>query len=237
MAEVLEDKIQSLLEKRTELADRLANLEALKAETNARVYKKIKSDYEEQLSVVLTGISEQRGTLENSVDDLTARIEEKETLHTRLSDGVDELQIRARLREFDENDNDFQKELDDAVAERNTTADELDKLRSELADLNKVLRDVDDATSGAPARAAAAGGQKTAKAQEPIEELEELEIDEEPELVEEEGAAEESEGVACPSCNYVNPPQKLFCEECGAALDDDSEIDEEFDLIDDDLDL
>jgi len=43
--------------------------------------------------------------------------------------------------------------------------------------------------------------------------------------------------VACPSCNYINPPQKLFCEECGAALDDDSEIDEEFDLIDDDLDL
>jgi chromosome segregation ATPase len=235
MAEVLEDKIQSLLARRTELADRLDNLESLKAETNARVYKKIKADYEEQLNVVLSGISEQRGSLESSVAGLSSQIDEKEELHTKLSDGVDELQIRARLREFDENDNDFQQELDDAVAERNQTADELDKLRSELADLNKVLRDVDDATSGAPP--AAAADDEPADEEEEIEELEELEIDEEPDIVEDEGAGEEAEGVACPSCNYVNPPQKLFCEECGAALDDDSEIDEEFDLIDDDLDL
>ncbi len=233
MAEVLEDKIQSLLARRTELVDRLDNLEALKAETNARVYRKIKGDYEEQLNIVLGGISEQRGSLESSVGDLTSGIEEKETLHTNLSDGVDELQIRARLREYDENDNDFQKELDDAVAERNRTADELDKLRNELADLNKVLRDVDDATTGRAATAPAA----EEPVEDEIEELEELEIDDEPDIVDVEAAEEESEGVKCPSCSYVNPPQKLFCEECGAALDDDSEIDEEFDLIDDDLDL
>jgi len=235
MAEVLEDKIQSLLARRTELVDRLDNLEALKAETNARVYRKIKGDYEEQLNIVLGGISEQRGSLESSVGGLTSSIEEKETLHTDLSDGVDELQIRARLREYDENDNDFQKELDDAVAERNRTADELDKLRNELADLNKVLRDVDDATTGSAATAAPAADEPDVE--DVIEELEELEIDDEPEIIDGEEAAEESEGVTCPSCSYVNPPQKLFCEECGAALDDDSEIDEEFDLIDDDLDL
>ncbi len=234
MAEVLEDKIQSLLSRRTELVDRLDNLEALKAETNARVYRKIKGDYEDQLNIVLSGISEQRGSLESSVGGLTSKIEEKETLHTDLSDGVDELQIRARLREYDENDNEFQKELDDAVEERNRTADELDKLRNELADLNKVLRDVDDATPGSAATAPAAD---EPDAEDEIEELEELEIDDEPEIIGGEEAVEESEGVTCPSCSYVNPPQKLFCEECGAALDDDSEIDEEFDLIDNDLDL
>jgi prefoldin subunit 5 len=235
MAEVLEDKIQSLLARRTELGDRLDNLEALKADTNARVYRKIKGDYEEQLNIVLSGIAEQRGSLESSVHGLTSKIDEMETLHTNLSDGVDELQIRARLREFDENDNEFQKELDDSVAERNQTADELDKLRNELADLNKVLRDVDDATNG---RVASAAVDDEPEAEDGIDELDELELDEEPEIIGEKGAsADDGEGVACPSCSFVNPPQKLFCEECGAALDDDSEIDEEFDLIDDDLDL
>jgi chromosome segregation ATPase len=235
MAEVLEDKIQSLLASRTELVDRLDNLEALKADTNPRVYRKIKGDYEDQLGVVLNGISEQRGSLESTAAELNSQIEEKETLHTDLSDAVDELQLRAKLREFDENDNDFQGELDTAVSDRNETADVLDKLRSELADLNKVLREVDEATSG---RAAAAAADDVAEeVEDEIEELEELDIDEEEPEVVDEITEEEGEGVSCPSCSHMNPPQKLFCEECGAALDDDSEIDEEFDLIDDDLDL
>jgi len=232
MAEVLEDKIQSLLARRTELVDRLDNLEALKADTNARVYKKIKGDYEDQLSIVLSGISEQRGTLESKVGDLNAQIEEKETLHTDLSDAVDELQLRARLKEFDENDTDFQGELDESMASRNQTADDLDKLRSELGDLDKVLRDVDAATEGrAPSTEAA--DDEADLVDEGVEEFDEIDLEEEVEG----GEEDESGGVSCPSCSHQNPPQKLFCEECGAALDDDSEIDEEFDLIDDDLDL
>ncbi|MCK5840937.1 MAG: zinc ribbon domain-containing protein [Candidatus Sabulitectum sp.] len=44
--------------------------------------------------------------------------------------------------------------------------------------------------------------------------------------------------MKCPSCSHINPPQKLFCEECGAALDEEEAIDDEFDLLDDgDLDL
>ncbi len=232
MAEVLEDKIQSLLARRTELVDRLDNLEALKADTNARVYKKIRSDYKDQLSIVLNGIAEQRGTLEAKVSELNSQIEEKETLHTDLSDAVDELQLRARLKEFDENDTDFQTELDESMASRNQTADDLDKLRSELGDLDKVLRDVDAATEGQTGTT----DDEADTVEEGTEEFDEIDLEEEVEGVEEEGG-DKAEGVSCPSCNHQNPPQKLFCEECGAALDDDSEIDEEFDLIDDDLDL
>lgn len=234
MAEVLEDKIQSLLARRTELVDRLDNLEALKADTNARVYKKIRGDYQDQLSIVLSGISEQRGTLESKVGELNTKIEEKETLHTDLSDAVDELQLRARLKEFDENDTDFQSELDESMSSRNQTADDLDKLRSELGDLDKVLRDVDAATEGRSAQAEATD--EADVVEEGADEFDEIDLEEEVEGVEEEGG-EVGDGVSCPSCNHMNPPQKLFCEECGAALDDDSEIDEEFDLIDDDLDL
>jgi DNA repair exonuclease SbcCD ATPase subunit len=235
MAEVLEDKIQSLLARRTELVDRLDNLEALKADTNARVYKKIRGDYEDQLSIVLNGIAEQRGTLETKVGELNSQIEEKETLHTDLSDAVDELQLRARLKEFDENDTDFQGELDESMASRNQTADDLDKLRSELGDLDKVLRDVDAASEGRPASTGTTDEEVDTVGDE-VEEFDEIDLEEEVESVEEEGG-EKGEGVSCPSCNHQNPPQKLFCEECGAALDDDSDLDEEFDLIDDDLDL
>ena len=46
----LERKIQDLLGRRNELADRLANLESMKKETNQRVYSRIKADYDNQLN-------------------------------------------------------------------------------------------------------------------------------------------------------------------------------------------
>lgn len=225
MAEVLEDKIQGLLAKRSELADRLDNLEKLRAETNERVYRKIRKDYDTQLHEVLNGINEERGTLESKVEDLKGKIDEKEGLHTQQSDKVDELQMRARLKEFDENDTEFTEELNSAKKARNTTADELETLRAELADLNKVLKDVDAATSG--------------EAAPPSEELDEEEPEEIGELdLEEDLELEDKDGVKCPSCGHVNPPQKLACENCGASLEDeDLVIDDDFDLVDDDVDL
>lgn len=225
MAEVLEDKIQGLLAKRTELADRLDNLEKLRAETNERVYKKIRKDYDSQLQEVLNGINEERGTLESKVEELKGKIEEKESLHTQQSDKVDELQMRARLKEFDENDKEFVDELSSAKQSRNNTADELETLRAELADLNKVLKDVDAATSGEVGAAT-----EEVEEEEP-EEIGELDLEEDLEL-------ETEDGVKCPSCGHVNPPQKLACEECGASLEDeDLVIDDDFDLVDDDVDL
>ncbi len=225
MAEVLEDKIQGLLAKRSELADRLDNLEKLRAETNERVYKRIRGDYDTQLQEVLNGINEERGTLESKVEELRGKIDEKENLHTKQSDKVDELQMRARLKEFDENDNEFVEELNSAKKARNDTADELETLRAELADLNKVLKDVDAATSGEAATEPEGFGEE-----EP-EEIGELDLEEDLEL-------EDEDGVKCPSCGHVNPPQKLACEDCGTSLEDeDLVIDDDFDLVDDDVDL
>lgn len=223
----LERKIQDLLGKRNELAERLANLESMRGETNQRVYSRIKADYDNQLNEVLNSLGAEKGSLEDKVSDLTSKINELEQKHQSESDLVEELQIRAKLREHDENDPKFQKELDDATGSRNTTADELDGYRSELGDMKKVLRDVEDATAGKAAAAAPA-------AEEVSDSLDELELDEEISLEEEES----DDTVPCPSCGHVNPPQKLFCEECGAALDEEETLEDDFDLLDDsDLDL
>lgn len=227
----LEKKIQNLLARRTELAERLSNLEVMKAETNQRVYSRIKDDYDKQLNDVLGKLGAEKGSLEAKVDDLTKKINELEQKHQNESDLVEELQIRARLMEHDENDPSFQNDLDSAMKERNTTADELDGFRSELGDLKKVLRDVEDATQGKTSKPSKA---KTKSALED-DSLDELDLDEDLDIEETEG---EDDTVTCPTCAHVNPPQKLFCEECGAALDEDENMDDEFDLLDDgDLDL
>lgn len=222
----LERKIQDLLGRRNELADRLANLESMKGETNQRVYSRIKADYDTQLGEVLNSLGAEKGSLEAKVSDLTSKINELEQKHQSESDLVEELQIRAKLREHDENDPKFQKELDEATGSRNKTADELDGYRSELGDMRKVLRDVEDATAGKAAK----GASKKAAVEEATDSLDELELDDEITL--------EDDSVPCPSCGHVNPPQKLFCEECGAALDEEESLEDDFDLLDDsDLDL
>lgn len=230
MAEVLEEKIQALLARRTELADRLGNLEKLKAETNDRVYKRIRQDYEDQLGVVLGEISQERGSLESKVRSLRDEIDKKEKKHQEESDRVDELRLRAKLKEFDANDHSFRNEIDEAKVTFDTTSSELERLRSELGDLNKVLKDVDEATSG---RKAAGSGKRGEKVQEKEPEpVEDIEVDDE--LADEEEAGS---GTKCPSCGHANPPQKLFCENCGSSLDEEETLDEDFDLVDDDLDL
>lgn len=225
----LERKIQNLLAKRTELAERLANLEAMKGETNQRVYSRIRGDYDGQLNGVLNDLGAEKGALEGKVNDLTSKINELEQKHQSESDLVEELQIRAKLREHDENDPSFQKELDDATGSRNSTADELDGYRSELGDLKKVLRDVEEATDGKTTAAASA----PVDDEDDQDSIDELELDEELSLDD-----DSDDSVACPSCGHVNPPQKLFCEDCGAALDEEESLEDDFDLLDDgDLDL
>lgn len=232
MAEVLEARIQKLLDQRLELVDRLSNLDSLKDETNSRVYVRIKKDYEAQLDEVLGSIGEEKGALVSKVEELSSRIDKLEKSHQEQSDAVDELQIRARLREHDENDPDFQKKLDGVKSERNKTANELDLLRSELGELRKVLRDVDDATVG---RAAAkASSSAVADDDEISDSIDELDLEDD---LEEEPSADG--GVKCPSCGHSNPAQNPFCEECGAALGaEDDDFADDFDLIDDEeLDL
>lgn len=226
----LERKIQDLLARRTELSERLSNLETMRAETNQRVYSRIKGDYDNQLNDVLGKLGAEKGSLEGKVNDLTKKINELEKKHQSESDLVEELQIRARLREHDENDPTFQKDLDGATKKRNTTADELDGFRAELGDMKKVLRDVEEATQG-KAAGASKGSVKPAADDDSLDELnlddDDLELDD-----------ASGDTVKCPSCSHINPPQKLFCEECGAALDEEEAIDDEFDLLDDgDLDL
>ncbi len=228
MAEVLEERIQDLLARRTELSDRLANLEKLKAETNERVYKRIRQDYQDKLNSVLSDISNERGSLENKVGELKVEIDQKEKHYQEESDKVDELNLRAKLKEFDANDDSFRTELEDARRSRASTGSDLERLRSELADLNKVLKDVDEATSGRKA----APSKKSAVVEEPPD----IELDEEI-LDEEVGEEAAGGGTKCPSCGHDNPPQKLFCESCGSSLDEEEPLDEDFDLVDDDLDL
>ncbi len=226
----LERKIQDLLARRTELSERLSNLETMRAETNQRVYSRIRGDYDDQLNDVLGKLGAEKGSLEGKVNDLTKKINELEKKHQSESDLVEELQIRARLREHDENDPTFQKDLDAATKKRNSTADELDGFRSELGDMKKVLRDVEEATQGKSAKS------PKAKPAEDNDSLDELDLDDDLDLDDADDGDDDS--VKCPSCSHINPPQKLFCEECGAALDEEENIDDEFDLLDDgDLDL
>ncbi len=244
MAEVLEKKILDLLDRREELVGRLQNLENMKTDTNDRVYGKIRDDYSSQLQSVLEKISDKRGSLEVKAQDLSGQITEQETVFTDQSDKVDELQIRAKLGEFDHGNDEFKNELIQSETDRDKTSGKLDKLRKELNELNGVLSDVDNATSaGVP------GGGFIAKPKPSDEEkiidieddelIEEIEGDEIEELdVDTEELTVDSEENKCPSCGHMNPPHLVICEECNAELEDLSQdLDDEFDFDDMDVDI
>jgi DNA repair exonuclease SbcCD ATPase subunit len=245
MAEVLEKKILDLLDRREELVGRLNNLENMKPDTNARVYRKIREDYSTKLQSVLEKINEQRGSLETKAKELASQIEQREKIFTQQSDQVDELQIRAKLGEFNHDNDDFKNELNQAEGDRDKTSSELDKLRKELSDLNGVLSDVDHATSaGVPgmddsitARSDTGGGEvldideAELLEEETVAQVEDLDMDLE-------DVSEDSEDNKCPKCGHVNPPHLVVCEECNAELEDLSQdLDDEFDFDDMDVDI
>lgn len=245
MAEVLEKKILDLLDRREELVGRLNNLETMKPDTNARVYKKIRGDYSTKLQSVLEKINEQRGSLEKKAGELAKQISNKETIFTDQSDQVDELQIRAKLGEFNHDNDEFKNELNQAESDRDKTSGALDKLRKELNDLNGVLSDVDHATSaGVPGIDASVEPKEDKKAADTVidldeddllEEVEEADIDD---LDVDLDVTEGSEENKCPKCGHINPPHLVVCEECNAELEDLSQdIDDEFDFDDMDVDI
>ncbi|MCK5117748.1 MAG: hypothetical protein KAR44_14220 [Candidatus Aegiribacteria sp.] len=246
MAEVLEKKILDLLDRREEFVGRLNNLETMKPDTNTRVYQKIREDYSTKLQVVLEKINEQRGSLEKKAKELTTQISNKEKVFTEQSDQVDELQIRAKLGEFNHDNNDFKDELNQSESDRDQTSGSLDKLRKELSDLNGVLSDVDHATSaGVPGLE---GSTKSAKSTTTSDDIIDIEDDELIEDVEEvegddldidiDDVSDGSDENKCPSCGHINPPHLVVCEECNAELEDlGQDLDDEFDFDDMDVDI
>ncbi len=246
MAEVLEKKILDLLDRREELVGRLNNLETMKPDTNSRVYKKIRHDYSTKLQEVLEKINEQRSSLENKAKELAAQISDKEIAFTDQSDQVDELQIRAKLGEFNHDNDDFKNELNQSESDRDQTSGTLDKIRKELNDLNGVLSDVDHATSaGVPGMDASVQPGTGSRVADDVIDIEDDELIEE---MEEAGAtdldrdisegSDESDENKCPNCGHKNPPHLVVCEECNAELEDLSQdLDDEFDFDDMDVDI
>ena len=243
MAEVLEKKILDLLDRREELVGRLNNLETMKPDTNTRVYQKIREDYSTKLQGVLEKINEQRGSLEKKAKELASQISNQEKIFTEQSDQVDELQIRAKLGEFNHDNDDFKNELNQSESDRDQTSGSLDKLRKELSDLNGVLSDVDHATSaGVPGIDASAKPRADTTVSDDVIDIEDDELIEEVEVddldVDIDEISGDSDENKCPSCGHVNPPHLVVCEECNAELEDlGQDLDDEFDFDDMDVDI
>ncbi|NOQ22487.1 MAG: hypothetical protein GQ565_07540 [Candidatus Aegiribacteria sp.] len=242
MAEVLEKKILDLLDRREELVGRLNNLETMKPETNIRVYQKIREDYSTKLQGVLEKINEQRDSLEKKAKELTNQISQKETIFSEQSDQVDELQIRAKLGEFNHDNDDFKNELNQSESDRDQTSGVLDELRKELNDLNGVLSDVDHATSaGVPGIDVSV----MPGVSDDVIEIEDDELIEDVEVaagvdldVDIADISDESDENKCPSCGHANPPHLVVCEECNTELEDlGQDLDDEFDFDDMDVDI
>ncbi len=246
MAEVLEKKILDLLDRREEYVGRLNNLETMKPDTNTRVYEKIREDYSTKLQNVLEKINEQRGSLEKKAKELTSQISQQEKTFTEQSDQVDELQIRAKLGEFNNDNDDFKNELHQSESDRDQTSMSLDKLRKELSDLNGVLSDVDHATSaGVPGVDASVKPRADTSVSDDVIDIEDDELIEDVQEiggddldVDIDDISSGSDENKCPSCGHVNPPHLVVCEECNAELEDLSQdLDDEFDFDDMDVDI
>ena len=94
------DALNGLLKERQRYEEWLAALEAKRATTSESVYERVHADYEIRLRDVSTKLAERAGELRETIDSLSARLEELSRQETQQREARQEAELRAAVGEY-----------------------------------------------------------------------------------------------------------------------------------------
>src|SRR5687767_7305681 len=94
------DALNGLLKERQRYEEWLAALEAKRATTPESVYQRVQADYQVRLRDVSAKLAERAGELKETIDSLTARLDEISTQETQQREARQEAELRAAVGEY-----------------------------------------------------------------------------------------------------------------------------------------
>ena len=94
------DALNGLLKERQRYEEWLAALEAKRATTPESVYQRVQADYQVRLRDVSAKLSERAGELKETIDSLTARLDEISAQETQQREARQEAELRAAVGEY-----------------------------------------------------------------------------------------------------------------------------------------
>uniref|UniRef100_A0A7C6AHA0 Zinc ribbon domain-containing protein n=1 Tax=candidate division WOR-3 bacterium TaxID=2052148 RepID=A0A7C6AHA0_UNCW3 len=230
------EKLKAIENERNDLLNKLQKIEEKKAHVSNEVYLKVKGDYEARLKKLDEKIAENKELLmiemKNAKKELSELLQKQKELKLRL----EEIELRYSIGEYSEDQfNEFEKETKGNLAgveERIRKLEDRIKwceglIGAEQVEETRVIEEVDEV----PAVEEEKKGEDLTidehileeKLPDEVKKLDELLVEtsallEETEKKEEPKKEKKEEGIACPKCGYLNPPDSWYCEKCGAEI-------------------
>ncbi len=231
------EKLKAIENERNDLLNKLQKIEEKKASVSHEVYIKVKSDYETKLKKLDEKIAENKELLkiemENARNGLSELLQKQKEIKLHL----EEIELRYSIGEYGEDKfNEFKKEAKSNLAdieERIRRLDERIKWCEGLIGTDKIeesptIEEVEEfPTTKEEQRAEELTIDEhilEEKISDEVKKLDELLIETNAllESAEEKESKkvkkDKEEGIACPKCGFMNPPDSWYCEKCGAEI-------------------
>ncbi|MGB9721691.1 MAG: zinc ribbon domain-containing protein [bacterium] len=234
------EKLKAIEVERNDLLNKLKKIEEKKMNVSHEVYVKVKRDYETKLKKLDESIAQNRELVKIEMERLKEEIQDLSQKHKDLKLQLEEIELRYSIGEYSE---DKYTELEKEAREDFTDVSEKIKNLEERINWCEGLVGVEEKeeekleVKEEESVIEPAVEQKVEeltidehileeKLPEEVKKLDELLVEtsnlleSEEKSVEEKGTKEKKkeEGIACPKCGYVNPPDSWYCEKCGAEI-------------------
>jgi len=241
------EKLKAIEAERNDLLSKLKKIEEKKTSVSHEVYMKVKHDYEAKLKKLDENIAENRELVKMEMGHLKKEVGDLSQRHKDLKLQLEEIELRYSIGEYSEDKyKELGQEAKENFADVSEKIKKVEErinwceglVGAEEVEEKPVIEEEEVAAE--PAIKEEEKEEKTEKAAEEltidehileeklpdeVKKLDELLVEtdallekEEPSVKEKPTKEKKEEGIACPKCGYINPPDSWYCEKCGAEI-------------------
>ncbi len=231
------EKLKAIETERNDLLNKLQKIEEKKANVSHEVYLKVKGDYESRLKKLDEKIAENKDLLKIEMGNAKTELSELLQRQKEIRLHLEEIELRYSIGEYSEDKfKEFEKEAKDKLAEIQERVKRLEErikwCEGLIGPEESVTAPVIEEVEETPAEAKDRVVENLTidehileeKLPDEVKKLDELLVEtnallestEEKES--EKTKKEKEEGIACPKCGFLNPPDSWYCEKCGAEI-------------------